>query len=105
MAGVAATSEDSFDQDVLQADGKVVVDFWAPWCGPCKAVAPEIEKLAEKYGNVTFVKLNVDDAPNVAANYRVMGIPTVGMFEGGELKATSVGAKPAATLEKELDLG
>ncbi len=104
MAELEAVTEDSFDTDVLQAEGKVVVDFWAPWCGPCKAVTPELEKLAQKHTDVTFVKLNVDDAPSIAANYRVMGIPTIGVFEGGELKATSVGAKPADALAKDLDL-
>ena len=101
---VSSVTEDSFKNDVLEAQGKVVVDFWAPWCGPCKAVAPEIDKLSQKHPDVSFVKLNVDEAPTVAANYRVMGIPTIGMFENGELVATSVGAKPAEALEKDLNL-
>lgn len=99
-----AVSEADFRTEVLEADRKVVVDFWAPWCGPCKAVAPELEKLAEKHTEVEFVKVNVDDAPTVAADYQIMGIPTIGMFESGELRATSVGAKPAEKIAQDLGL-
>lgn len=96
----------NFETEVIAAsmDVPVLIDFWAPWCGPCKAVAPEIQKLAEKHGNVTFVKVNVDDAPGVAGRYNVMGIPTIGMFEGGQLVKTAVGAMPAERLENELGL-
>ena len=105
MATVSEVNEQDFQEQVLLADGKVVVDFWAPWCGPCKAVAPEIQKLAEKHANVTFVKVNVDEAPGVAGRYNVMGIPTIGRFEGGQLVKTAVGAMPAERLESELGLG
>lgn len=104
MASVSEVSEKDFNEQVLLADGKVVVDFWAPWCGPCKAVAPEIQKLADKHGGVTFVKVNVDEAPGVAGRYNVMGIPTIGMFESGQLVKTAVGAMPAERLESELGL-
>ncbi|MCC7076439.1 MAG: thioredoxin [Acidimicrobiia bacterium] len=99
-----SVSEADFAKDVIQAEGRVVVDFWAPWCTPCKAVAPELEKLAEKHTGVEFVKVNVDEAPGVAADYQIMGIPTIGVFEAGELKATSVGAKPAEKIEQDLGL-
>ncbi|MBX7158701.1 MAG: thioredoxin [Acidimicrobiia bacterium] len=104
MATVSEVKEQDFNEQVLLADGKVVVDFWAPWCGPCKAVAPEIQKLADKHGNVTFVKVNVDEAPSVAGRYNIMGIPTIGMFESGQLVKTAVGAMPAERLESELGL-
>lgn len=104
MATVSEVKEQDFNEQVLLADGKVVVDFWAPWCGPCKTVAPEIQKLADKHGNVTFVKVNVDEAPSVAGRYNVMGIPTIGMFESGQLVKTAVGAMPAERLETELGL-
>lgn len=104
MTGVSEVSEKDFNEQVLLADTKVVVDFWAPWCGPCKAVAPEIQKLADKHGDVRFVKVNVDDAPGVASRFNVMGIPTIGMFEGGQLVKTAVGAMPAERLEMELGL-
>lgn len=104
MATVSEVKEQDFNEQVLLADGKVVVDFWAPWCGPCKAVAPEIQKLADKHDHVTFVKVNVDEAPSVAGRYNVMGIPTIGMFESGQLVKTAVGAMPAERLENELGL-
>ncbi len=104
MAEVAVVTDDTFQQEVLDATNKVVVDFWAPWCGPCKAVGPEIKRLAEKHSDVAFVKLNVDDAPNVAAKYNVMSIPTIGLFEGGNLVTSTVGAKSAEQLEKALGI-
>jgi len=104
MTTVSDVSQKDFNEQVLLADTKVVVDFWAPWCGPCKAVAPEIQKLADKHDDVRFVKVNVDEAPEIAARYNVMGIPMIGMFEGGELVKTAVGAMPAERLAGELGL-
>ena len=88
-------TDDSFEQDVLQAGLPVVVDFWAPWCGPCHAVHPVLEQLAGETDKVEFVKMNIDDNPSVASQYDVLSIPTVMLFAGGELKETMVGARPA----------
>ncbi|HZO98141.1 MAG TPA: thioredoxin [Gaiellaceae bacterium] len=85
----------SFEREVLQAGKPVVVDFWAPWCGPCRAVTPVLEQLAAETDRVEFVKLNIDDNPATAARYDVLSIPTVILFAGGEPKETLVGARPA----------
>jgi thioredoxin 1 len=85
----------SFEEDVLNAGRPVVVDFWAPWCGPCHAVHPVLEQLAGETDKVEFVKLNVDDNPSTASRYDVLSIPTVMLFADGERKETLVGARPA----------
>ena len=88
-------SEQDFNEVVLGSDTPVVVDFWAEWCGPCRLVHPELEKIATEYqGKVIVVKLNIDDAPSVAAKYGIMSIPTIGLFIDGDLKAQVVGARP-----------
>jgi thioredoxin 1 len=92
---VREVTDASFEQDVLQAGKPVVVDFWAPWCGPCHAVHPVLEQLAGETEKVEFVKLNIDDNPAAASRYDVLSIPTVMLFEGGEPKETLVGARPA----------
>lgn len=94
-----------FQSVVLQSDRPVIVDFWAPWCGPCRMVAPEVEKLAQRYGSdVTIVKLNVDEAGDIAGRYGVMSIPTIGLFEKGAMVRHVVGARGADQLAREFGL-
>jgi|SRR5579884_1237297 len=90
----------SFEADVLQAERPTVVDFWAPWCGPCRAVAPALEQLAESTGKVEFVKLDIDQNPQTAARYDVLSIPTVILFADGEARETLVGARPRGHYER-----
>ena len=97
-----AVSQDDFDDVVLKAPGKVLVDFWADWCGPCRMVGPVLEEMAADYPDVTFVKLNVDEAPEVAQRFGVMNIPTILAFERGEVRHRIVGAMPRPRLVEEL---
>jgi thioredoxin 1 len=97
---VRDVTDSSFENEVLQAGGPVVVDFWAPWCGPCKAVTPVLEQLAAETEKVEFVKLNIDDNPAVASRYDVLSIPTVILFDGGKPQETLVGARPPAHFRK-----
>ena len=90
----------TFQTDVLGADRPVVVDFWAPWCGPCRAVHPVLEQLAGESDKVEFVKLNVDDNVAVASRYGVLSIPTVILFDRGEAQETVIGARPRAHYER-----
>jgi len=102
---VKEISESEFQVEVLDSSTKVVVDFWAPWCGPCKMVAPELEKLAGKTGDdVRYVKVNVDESPEVAMRYGIMSIPTIALFESGNLITQVVGARGADDLGKAFGL-
>ena len=101
---IVNTTDSSFEVDVLKADGPVLVDYWAPWCGPCKMVAPILDELAGEYeGKLKIVKLNVDDNPAVAQRYGVRGIPTLTLFKGGNVEATKVGALSKSQLTAFLD--
>ena len=100
MADVTNVSDENFDTEVLQSELPVLLDLWAPWCGPCKAIAPTVEALAGEYdGKLKVVKLNVDDNPKTPANYNVRGIPNLILFKGGEVQEQIVGAVPRAKLE------
>jgi thioredoxin len=93
-------TDEGFELEVLQAAKPVVVDFWAPWCGPCKAIAPALEEIAAATDKVEFVQLDVDANPETAARYGVLSIPTVMLFAGGELRASVFGARPKKHFEK-----
>ena len=94
MSSVKVTDE-SFEQDVLQASGPVLVDFWAEWCGPCKQIAPALEQIADELaGKVTVAKLNIEESPTTPSRYGVRGIPTMMLFKGGQMASMKVGAMP-----------
>jgi thioredoxin 1 len=94
----------SFDADVLNADGPVLVDFWAEWCGPCKMIGPSLEELSDELGEkVTITKINIDENPDAPGKYGVRGIPTMILFKGGVPAATKVGAAPKGQLKAWLE--
>jgi thioredoxin 1 len=102
--GIAEVNDTNFDAEVLQSAEPVLVDFWAPWCGPCRQIAPLVEQLAgENAGSAKVLKLNVDDAPNAAQSYGVSSIPTLMVFKNGEVVDRFVGLQPKARLQDAID--
>jgi len=101
---VTSASDATFQAEVLNSPLPVLVDFWAPWCGPCRMVAPVVQELADEYaGRVKFVKLNTDENMETASSYGIMSIPTLGIFKNGKLIDGVVGAVPKRTLKERLD--
>ena len=98
-------TETSFEQEVLGSDKPVIVDFWAEWCGPCHAISPVLDQIAEERdGAVKIVKVNIDEEPGLAQRYGVMSIPTLILFKNGEPAAAAIGAQPKTALERSLGL-
>ncbi len=105
MSKAVDVSAATWSSEVVASEVPVIVDFWAPWCGPCRMVGPEIDKLADRVGDAAkFVKVNIDENQELAVQYGVMSIPTVARFEGGNVTAQVVGARGADALGRELGL-
>lgn len=103
-ANVRHISDSEFESAVLQSPVPVFIDFWAPWCGPCRIVGPIVDELATEYaGKISVVKINVDDNPAVAQQFMVSSIPTLMLFKGGQMVDRALGAMPKAELQKMID--
>lgn len=102
--GVREVTSATWDQEILQSKGLVMIDFWAVWCGPCRIIAPTVEELAKEYtGKLKVMKLNTDENPDIASNYKIMGIPTLMFFKDGQKIDQVVGAVPKPQLKAKLD--
>ncbi len=102
MGATKHVTDASFADDVLMSDKPVIVDFWAEWCGPCKMVAPILEEIAAENDGIVIAKLNVDENPQTAASYGITSIPTMNVYQGGQIVKTIIGAKPKAALLADL---
>jgi thioredoxin 1 len=103
MSTAKAVTDASFESDVVTSDKTILVDFWAEWCGPCRAVSPILDQIAAEHSDkIEIVKLNVDDNPQTAAKYQITSIPAMKVYRGGEVVKTVIGAKPKQALEADL---
>jgi thioredoxin 1 len=103
MSNAKSVSDDTFQADVLDSSDTIMVDFWAEWCGPCRAVGPILDQIAEEHSDkIKIVKLNVDDNPQMAMKYQITSIPAMKVFRGGQVVKTVIGAKPKPALEADL---
>jgi thioredoxin 1 len=103
MGSTFEVTDDTFQAKVIESESPVLVDFWAPWCGPCRVVAPVLEEIAAERPELSVAKLNIDENQQTAANFQVLSIPTLILFKGGEAVKTVIGAYPKKRLQEELE--